>query len=142
MVFDRTTDATTTLADALLPSDFSRDGQTLLGRIGKTYAIVTCAAPQFDCTPIMDGESTVDGAIPRWSHDEQRVYFRRARRDRPGYADIWVVDRAGGPPSRVAEIGPYDPRSVFFGITADEQILWNRFDADGASELWSVTLAP
>jgi hypothetical protein len=142
VVHDLDTGEIIRLESPLLPSDFTRDGQTLLGRMRGSYEIATCSAPDFACAPVMDGDDIVDGAIPRWSHDEKRIYLRRARANKPGYAAIWRVDRAGGALEEVAEIGPYEPLSVFFGITADEQILWNRYDRAGNSELWMVDLAP
>ena len=130
------------LDDRLIPMDFTRSGDALMGRLRQTYEIVICPAPDFACTPVMDGDTPASGAIPRWSHDEQRIYYRRARSDKPGYAKIWVIDRDGGPAREVTEIGPYDPRSVFFGISADDQIIWNRYDPGGNAELWRVPLIP
>jgi Tol biopolymer transport system component len=136
VVLDLASGEESLLEDNVLPSDWSRDGSTLLGRRREDYALMTCKAPDFSCSPILDGDAPVDGAIPRWSSDESRVFFRRARSDKPGYADIWVVDVEGGEAVSVAEIGPYEPRNVFFAIAHDDSIVWNEYDSRGRSEIW------
>ena len=124
------------LQTRVLPTDFTRDGRTLLARRATDGALVTCVAPDYACSEVTFDGAPIAGALPRWSADEQRIFFRRAKPDRPGYADIWVVDRAGGEPRPVAEIGPYDPQSVFFGVTDDDRIVWNEYDRIGNSEIW------
>jgi hypothetical protein len=129
-----------TLAERILATDWSRDGQALLGRRTTDSAIVICNAPDFRCSAIIHEGQPVEGAIPRWSADETRVFFRRARADRPGYAEIWVVPRSGGSPERVAEIGPYQRASMYFGVTRDDHIVWNEYDPRGISEIWRSKL--
>ncbi len=141
VVYDLDTGEETILDDPILPADFSRDGRALLGRRSDDAAIMICSVPDFDCIPLMHDGEPIQGAIPRWSADESRVYFRRAIRDRPGYAKIWVVARDGGAPREVAEIGPYDMRSVYFGIAHDDTIIWNSHDRLGSSEIWLVDLS-
>ena len=124
------------LDERVLPTEWSRDGRTLLARRAPGSALVLCEAPAFECSPILHAGDTVEGAIPRWSADETRVFFRRARQDKPGYADIWVVPREGGEPARVVEVGPYRPADMFFGVAADDSIIWNQYDRRGISEIW------
>lgn len=120
----------------VLTTDWSRDGQRLLGRGAAGSEIMICSAPALRCAPIMDDGVAVTGAMPRWSADESRVFYRRARPDQPGYADIWSVPVAGGEPRVEAEIGPYDPRAMNFGISSAGEIVWNEFDPNGLSEIW------
>lgn len=110
MLLDLSTGQELQLDEPILPTDFSRNGRSLLGRRAWDGAIMTCEAPDFDCEPLLHDGEMIWGGIPRWSGDETRVFFRRGRRDKPGYAYIWVVPRDGGEPVRLGEIGPYDVR--------------------------------
>jgi Tol biopolymer transport system component/DNA-binding winged helix-turn-helix (wHTH) protein len=139
-ILDLQTGSKTTLDEPLWPTDFSRDGLTLLGRRQGDHALLTCSAPDFGCTPILHAGEPVQGAVPRWSADESRIFFRRAL-SRPGYAEIWVVDRSGGEPAPVVTIGPYEPENMFFGVAADDSIIWNQYDSTGRSEIWMATIA-
>jgi hypothetical protein len=123
----------------LAPTDWSRDGRFLLARVLPGADLVICEAPAFDCEPIRHDGKPVGGARPRWSADEQRVFFRRIRHDKPGYAWIWAVDRDGGEPERLVEIGPSDPDDgVFFGVAYDDSLVWNEVEPHGGSEIWVV----
>ena len=121
----------------VLPSDWSRDGGRLLGRASRGSAITICAGPELRCEPVRDpGGSPVQGAIPRWSMDESRVFYRDASRAKPGHAEIWSVPAGGGEPRLEAEVGPYEPSSMLFGIGAGDVIIWNAFELGGVSEIW------
>lgn len=126
------------LTEQILPTDFSRDGLHLLGRRASDGALLVCTAPVFDCSAVSHNGEPVTGAIPRWSADESRIYYRRAHPDNPGYADIWAVARDGGEPEKLTEIGPYEPQNVFFGVASDDTIIWNQYDSRGRSEIWIV----
>jgi Tol biopolymer transport system component/DNA-binding winged helix-turn-helix (wHTH) protein len=122
--------------DKLLPSDWSRDGKSVLGRRLGDYALLLCDAEAAACEPIMDGEEEIGGAMPRWSHDEKRVFFRRALADKPGHADIWVVSRDGGKAERLLEVGPYEPLNFFFAVAHDDSIIWPQIGSRGNPEIW------
>ncbi len=124
------------LEDEILPTDWSRDGKTLLGRRFKDYALLLCDAETLACNPIMNGEEEIGAAMPRWSHDESRVFFRRALRDKPGHADIWVVSRDGGQEERLFELGPYEPLNFFFAVANDDTIIWPQSGSRGNPEIW------
>lgn len=124
------------LDDDILPTDWSRDGKTLLGRRLGDYGLLTCDAESLACKPILDGDAEIGGALPRWSHDETRVFFRRALQDKPGYAEIWAVSRDGGEPERLFELGPYEPRNFFFAVAHDDTVIWPEFDSHGDPEIW------
>ncbi|MEJ2603398.1 MAG: winged helix-turn-helix domain-containing protein [Gammaproteobacteria bacterium] len=128
------------LEDAVLPTDWSRDGRALLARRKSDSAIVICRAPRFRCVPLLEAGQPVRGAMPRWSADEQRVYFRDASRSSPGYAAIRSVSRDGGEVTTLAEVGPYERAGMYFGVTADDEIVWPEFDTRGISEIWTVDL--
>jgi len=130
------------LDEHIRPKDWSRDGKRLLGRRGGGSEIMICTAPEFRCEPILgDDGSPVLGAMPRWSADESRVFFRRARHDKPGYAEIWSVPADGGDARRETEIGPYHGSNMSFGIAEGDVIIWNEFEPAGISEIW-LTDAP
>ena len=136
VVLDIGSGAERSLRRHVLPTDWSRDGLRLLARSPAGSEIVICTAPEFSCQPVLDGDAPAAGALPRWSTDESRVFYRQARQDRPGYAEILSVPVTGGESRVEAEIGPYDPRGMNFGIAAGDLIVWNEFGATGFSEIW------
>lgn len=122
--------------DKLLPSDWSRDGKSVLGRRLGDYTLLLCDAGAAACEPLLDGDEEIAGAVPRWSHDEARVFFRRALQDKPGHADIWVVSLDGGKAERLVEVGPYEPLNFFFAVAHDDSIIWPRVGSRGNPEIW------
>lgn len=138
IILDLQTGEELELTEQILPTDFSRDGLHLLGRRASDGALLVCTAPVFDCSAVSHDGEPVAGAIPRWSADESRIYYRRAHPDNPGFADIWAVARDGGEPEKLTEIGPYEPQNVFFGVASDDTIIWNQYDRRGRSEIWIV----
>jgi Tol biopolymer transport system component len=134
---DLATGDTLSLAEHVFPTEWDRNGDRLLARDRDGSALVICTAPGFRCDPILDEEgSPVAGAIPRWSTDESRVFFRRARHDRPGYAEIWSVPAGGGAPRLETEVGPYDGSAMSFDIAEGDVVVWNELEASGISEIW------
>ena len=124
----------------VLPTEWSRDGSAFLGRRARDSALVTCEAPDFRCNPVLQDGEPVAGALPHWSFDGRRIFFRRLRHDRPGYADIWVVPREGGRAERVIEIGPFQRRDMSFGVARGDAIVWPRYNPKARSEIWTVRL--
>ena len=113
-----------------------QDGRSALGRRLGDYGLLLCDAETAGCEPLMDDGEEIYGAMPRWSHDETRVFFRRALPDKPGYADIWVVSREGGQAERLFELGPYEPLNFFFAVAHDDTIIWPRVGSRGNPEIW------
>ncbi len=119
------------------PADWSRDGTRLLGRGTRGTGLMICAGPELRCEPIRnDSGAPVNGAIPRWSMDETRVFYRDASRSDPGYGEIWSVAAEGGEPRLEAEIGPYEGSAMLFGIGKGDVIVWNGYEPAGLSEIW------
>ncbi len=127
------------LDDDILPTDWSRDGKTLLGRRFGDYGLLLCDAETLACNPLMNGDEEIVGALPRWSHDETRVFFRRALPDKPGHADIWIVSRDGGQEERLFELGPYEPINFFFAVAYDDTIIWPQVGSRGNPEIWMTS---
>ncbi|MDJ0748493.1 MAG: winged helix-turn-helix domain-containing protein [Woeseiaceae bacterium] len=125
--------------DDILATDWSRNGKTLLGRRFGDYGLLLCDAETLACTPILNGEEEIGGAMPRWSHDEERVFFRRALQDKPGHAEIWIVSRDGGQEERLFELGPYAPLSFFFSVAHDDTIIWPQIGSRGNPEIWMTS---
>ena len=139
VMHDLATGERRTLETDILPADFSRDGQHLLARKIPGADIVICDTADLTCEPIVHEGSNVDGAVPRWSHDEQRVFFRRARQDKPGYAFLWVVDRDGDNLRELIEVGPYESANFFFAVDEQDHLIWPQLNHAGAPEIWWVT---
>ena len=108
VVHDRATGRETTLANAIEPSRWSRDGRTIFGteypgpsgsvQSGK---IVACDADG-PCRTLAQGDAG------RPSHDDTQVFFLRIVR--PGRVDreLWSVDSDGKNLRKIAVISPWD----------------------------------
>lgn len=127
-----------TLGTDILPADFSRDGRHLLARKIPGADIVICDTVDLACEPVVHEGRNVDGAVPRWSHDEQRIFFRRARHDKPGYAYLWAVGRDGSDLRQLVEVGPYESSNFFFAVDENDRLIWPEIDHAGAPEIWQV----
>ncbi len=138
VIHDLSTDEIRTLETDLLPADFSRDGRYLLARKIPGADIVICDTDKLDCTPVVHEGKNVDGAVPRWSHDEQKIFFRRARPDKPGYAWLWVVGRDGSDPRQLVEVGPYESANFYFAVAFDDALIWPQFIQAGNPEIWQI----
>jgi Tol biopolymer transport system component len=117
--------------------EWSNDGQTLIGhRHNGEMAI--CPATGEACEVLTHAGEPVPGEQPRWSSDESRIFFRR-----PGSArnmhEVWVVNRDGSDAHRVLEYGPLQFLNRPFEVTADDKILWVRYDR-GANEIWTAAI--
>lgn len=112
---------------------WSRDGDSLLG-FRDDGALVVCGASGEDCKTVANGDMPVRGNRPRWSLDEARIFFRRPTA-RSLYSTLWVVDRDGQDATRLFDLGPFEPDNFFYGVAADDTIVWNQFEQT-PSEIW------
>jgi Tol biopolymer transport system component/DNA-binding winged helix-turn-helix (wHTH) protein len=127
------------------PTQWSRDGATILGfsqerdTLGQIYV---CTATAAACRNLNDQSGPILGAEPRWSMDESRVFFRRPA-DRRNFSELWSADSNGGAPRKLFEFGPFDAELAdsYFGVIEHDQIVWNQYDEAAAEEIWTVALA-
>lgn len=120
-------------APVVRPMQWSKDGDALLG-FRDDATLVVCDAAGADCETLANNEGPIRGGRPRWSLDEARIFFRRAA-GRPLYSALWAVDRDGDNVTRLFEFGPFDPDNVYYGVGADDTIVWNQFEQT-PSEIW------
>ena len=140
VVVERATGESLILNDRVIKMHWSRDGNSLLGLRPPDQVLVICHAPDFACDPIVHQGEALRGNLPSWSLDERRIIFRKLRRDRPGYAWIWAVDRSGTTLERLVEIGPFDPQATTLGVGQGDTIVWLEYDPQGDSEIWMAEL--
>jgi Tol biopolymer transport system component len=124
---------TTIPTPVVRPMQWSKDGSALLG-FRDDAALVVCDAIGADCETLANDEGPIRGGRPRWSLDEARIFFRRAA-DRPLYSVLWAVDRDGKNVTRLFEFGPFEPDNVYYGVAADDTIIWNQLEQT-PSEIW------
>jgi hypothetical protein len=112
---------------------WSKDGTALLG-MRDDASLVVCTANAESCETLANDEGPILGGRPRWSLDETRVFFRRPG-TRPTHSALWAADRDGGNVTRLFEFGPFEPDNVYYGVAADDTIIWNQFEQT-PSEIW------
>lgn len=118
---------------AIMTPNWNADGTRLLG--ARRGEIVICSALDLSCEAVMHGGTAVRGAEPRWSRDESKIFFRRPKAD-PRFHTLWSLDLATGRQIELFELGPIEPNSVGFGVTADDRIVWAR-QGEGEGEIWA-----
>jgi hypothetical protein len=126
---------------AMNPMQWTKDGTELLGfRADGTILIcaAAAAAATASCETLTDGEAPVRGARPRWSRDEQRIFFRRPA-ERAFHTALWVVGRDGRGATRLFDLGPLAVDDFYYGVAADDAIVWNQFEA-GDSRIFMEAL--
>jgi hypothetical protein len=122
VVHDRATGREMTLANAIEPSRWSRDGRTIFGTeypapsaSVQSGRIVACDADG-PCRTLAQG----NGARP--SHDDTQIFFLRIVR--PGQIDreLWSVDSDGKNLRRIAVISPWAVSALAFDVSPDSRI--------------------
>jgi Tol biopolymer transport system component len=109
---------------------WSPDGRQLVGH-RHDGSVALCDAASLRCRTL------VKGTRPVWCRDGRHIYFQRDVT--PTSATVWRVELATGREEQVAPIGPFHPLSPAFGVTADHQIVFSRFQI-GRSALWVMDL--
>jgi hypothetical protein len=133
------------LAMTISPTDWSQDGQIILGFSQVAEAsgqIIACPADGAGgCVVLSNEQGPISGREPRWSMDESRVFFTR-NSDRPDYRELWVVDRDGSNLTLLLELGPVevDVSNTAFGIDHADHVIWAQYDAGDSSEIWMTEL--
>ncbi len=123
VVHDRATGRETTLANAIEPSRWSRDGRTIFGT---EYAAPSGNAQSGNKVVACDADgpcrTLAEGNAGRPSHDDTHIFFLRDVR--PGRVDreLWSVDSDGKNLRKIAVIGPWDASAVAFDVSPDSRI--------------------
>jgi Tol biopolymer transport system component len=122
------------------PTQWSRDGLTILGFSQEPDTrgqIFLCPVSAEACRVLADADGPILGTEPRWSMDETRVFFRRPA-GRANHNTLWVADADGSDVRMLFEFGPFDVElsDSYFGVTDDDQIVWNQYDTADTEEIW------
>jgi serine/threonine protein kinase len=122
VVHDRATGHETTLANAIEPSRWSRDGRTIFGteyppvsgsvQSGK---IVACDADG-SCRTLAEGDAG------RPSHDDTQIFFLRAVRVGSIDRELWSVGSDGKNLRKIAVISPWAVSTLMFDVSPDGRI--------------------
>ena len=109
---------------------WSPDGRQLVGQ-RHDGSVALCDAASLRCRTL------VKGARPVWCSDGGHIYFQREVTSTS--ATVWRVELATGQEEAVGSIGPFHSLSPSFGVIADHQIVFTRFQV-GRSALWVMDL--
>jgi hypothetical protein len=141
VVHDRETRHETTLANAIRPVRWSRDGQTIFGTeypddgaSGTAPGRVTACASDGPCRVLAQGQQGTP------SSDDSRVFFLRIIQ--PGSVadrELWSVDTDGKNMQKLAVIGPWANSLMLFDVSPDNRIVRVR-PWSGDHRLWLADL--
>ncbi|HUG38374.1 MAG TPA: hypothetical protein VML54_15560, partial [Candidatus Limnocylindrales bacterium] len=111
---------------------WSRDGRSAIGwrHDGHSYR---CTLGERDCRMIAENATRV-----RLDASGSGIYFHRPA-DKSGYWRLFHRDLDTGVEREIAVLGPYDPLSVTFSVSPDDEIVSTRFES-GRRELWLAAL--
>ncbi len=115
---------------------WSRDGRELLGFTRNPMQIVICEVAGQQCETISGVDGPVGGYLPRWSRDEQRIFYLRSS-DTGDCCDLRVVGRDGSDGRLLTHLDNFDTNSSFIGVTDEDAVFYNMVDAAN-DEIWLV----
>ncbi len=96
--------------------------------------VVVCAVDDDPCRFVTVGDNAT------WSPDGSRVFYYRPS-PRPRWAELWSCTLDGTEETLHRTVGPLDPESPGFDVTADGSILVTLHE-DPRHELWRMELGP
>lgn len=137
VVLDMSDDTLRELPAKIEGMTWSRDGSELLGFVRNPGDILICGAESLDCEPVSNLGEPVRGYLPRWSRDEQQIFYLRQSEARE-CCDLWVVNRDGSDARSLTHLDSFDYQSGYFGVTDQGEIFYNMIDG-GDDEIWLVS---
>jgi len=117
--------------------EWSNDGQQLIGS-RHNGEIAICPVTGEDCQIIQSGGEAVLGGQPKWSRDESQIFFRRSGNE-ANMREAWVTNSDGSDARKVLSFGPLQSLNQNFEVTADDEILWVRYER-GDDEIWMADI--
>ena len=111
---------------------WSADGGSILGarHDGKAW---TCRVADAACRAI------VDGNLPAWSADEQRVFVVRPSTNAGAPQEVWSAKADGTDEQLVASLGRFRQIDRYFDVSRSGQLVWSPF-IEGRHEVWTAAL--
>ncbi len=115
---------------------WSRDGSELLGFVRNPGDLSICNVASLQCEVLSSLGTPIRGYLPRWSRDEQRVFFLRWS-EAGECCDLWVVDRDGSGGKLLTHLPDFDTKNSYFDVTDQDEVFYNLVDG-GNDEIWLV----
>ena len=137
MIRDMRTGEEIELSAPLAGGEWSAAGDELLGFVRGT-GLTICEVDTLECQLIMNAGEPISGIRPKWSRNEEQIYYLR-HSDKGECCELWVVDRDGTDNARAVELENLDLQNSHFGVDADGMIFYNHEDRS-ASEIWLVAV--
>lgn len=129
------TDTEVELPVGLRGGEWSASGEELLGFV-PSEGIYICEVESLECRLVRNAGEPVRGLRPKWSRDEQRIFYLRSS-GTGECCTLWAVNRDGTGNRELIDLPGYDFRNSYFGVDHEGMIFYNRPDND-ASEIWLV----
>jgi len=115
---------------------WSRDGREMLGFARPPEGLTICDVEGLKCEALSHLGAAVRGYLPRWSRDEQRIFFLRWS-EAAECCDLWVVNRDGSGGELLTHLDGFDMKNNYFGVTDKDEVFYNVVDG-GDDEIWLV----
>jgi hypothetical protein len=120
---------------AIIAAQWTASGDELLG-FTPEEGLFICNANALTCERIVNAGEQIKGLRPKWSRDEQRVYYIR-HSDKGECCTLWSVNRDGSDNTELTELTGLELRESYFGVAHDGTIFYNHPDTSTA-EIWLV----
>ena len=117
---------------------WSQDGRELLGFVRNPGDITICDVESLSCEALSSLGTPVRGYLPRWSRDEQRIFFLKWSASSE-CCDLWMVNRDGSGSKLVADLGAFDTMNSYIGVTDQDEVFYNMVDG-GDDEIWLIAM--
>ena len=115
---------------------WSRDGRELLGFTRNPTEIVICVVESQQCETISGVDAPIRGYLPRWSRDEQRIFYLRSS-ESGECCDLRVVGRDGSDSRLLTHLDGFEVNNSFIGVTDEDAVFYNMVDGEN-DEIWLV----
>lgn len=134
VIRDMVTGVEVELPVKLSGAEWSVDGSEILGFVFPPGELTICQRDSLQCEPITYDGVPVSGQRPRWSRDEQSIYYLRFS-DKGECCTLWVVERDGDSNTELFDLNDYDPSNSYFGIDERGMVFYSHMD-NSTSEIW------
>ncbi len=95
-----------------------------------------CDVESLECNAVSNLGSAIGGSLPRWSQDEDRIFFLRRSAEQE-CCDLWVVNRDGSDSRLLTHLEGFDFNSSYIGVTDQDEVFYSLVDG-GDDEIWLV----
>ena len=121
----------------IVAAEWSAAGDELLG-FTPEEGLYICDVGALECDSIINSDEQVQGRRPRWSRDEQRIFYLRYS-EKGECCTLWSIKRDGTENTKLVELTGFELSNSYFGVAQDGTVFYNHPDKSTA-EIWLVAI--